>query len=53
MKLIYFHDFGSSAANGTIKTLRHLLPDFKVKAPNIPVNPTETFPFLKTLSQQE
>ena len=26
MKLIYFHGFGSSAASGTIRTLREKLP---------------------------
>ena len=29
MKLIYFHGFGSSAASGTIQTLRNKLTDFE------------------------
>jgi len=37
MKLIYFHGFGSSAASGTIRTLREKLPDFEVIAPDIHV----------------
>lgn len=32
-KLIYLHDFGSSAASGTVQTLQELLPDFEVVAP--------------------
>ena len=53
MKLIYFHGFGSSAASGTIKTLRRLLPDFEVTAPDIPVDPAEALPFLKNLCLRE
>ena len=34
-KLIYLHGFGSSAASGTVKTLRDLLPDFDVVAPDL------------------
>lgn len=41
MKLIYFHGFGSSAASGTIRTLREKLPDFDVIAPDIPVDPRQ------------
>ena len=47
MKLIYFHGFGSSAASGTIRTLREMLPDFEVIAPDIPVDPAEALPFLR------
>jgi len=53
MKLIYFHGFGSSAASGTIQTLRKKLPDFEVIAPDIPVDPAEALPFLKELCSQE
>ena len=52
-KLIYFHGFGSSAASGTVKTLRELLPDFDVVAPDIPVDPAEALPFLRGLCMDE
>lgn len=48
-KLIYLHGFGSSAASGTVKSLRELLPDFDVAAPDIPVDPAEALPFLRGL----
>ena len=52
-KLIYLHGFGSSAASGTVKTLRVLLPEFDVVAPDIPVVPVEAVPFLRALCQVE
>ena len=53
MKLIYFHGFGSSAQSGTIRTLRRMLPDFEVIAPDIPVDPADALPFLKQLCEDE
>jgi len=53
MKLIYFHGFGSSAASGTIRTLREKLTDFEVIAPDIPVDPADALPFLKELCRKE
>lgn len=52
-KLIYLHGFGSSAASGTVKTLRELLPDFDVVAPDILVDPAEALPFLRGLCMNE
>jgi len=52
-KLIYFHGFGSSAASGTIQTLREKLTDFTVIAPDIPVDPAEALPFLRDLCRRE
>lgn len=52
-KLIYLHDFGSSAASGTVQTLQELLPDFEVVAPDIPVDPAEALPFLRGLCMNE
>ncbi len=48
-KLIYLHGFGSSGAGGTVKTLRRLLYDFDIIAPDIPVDPAEALPFLRVL----
>ena len=53
MKLIYLHGFGSSGASGTVETLRNLLPDATIIAPDIPVDPVEALPFLKQLCQTE
>lgn len=52
-KLIYLHGFGSSAASGTVVSLRALLPDFDVVAPDIPVDPAEALPFLRGLCMNE
>lgn len=52
-KLMYLHGFGSSAASGTVKTLRELLPDFDIVAPDIPVDPVEALPFLRGLCMNE
>ena len=53
MKIIYFHGFGSSGASGTVQTLRRLLPDDEVIAPDIPVEPLEALPFLRELCEAE
>lgn len=53
MKLIYFHGFGSSAQGSTVQTLRELLPDWTVVAPDIPVDPMDALPFLKDLCRRE
>ena len=52
-KLIYFHGFGSSGAGSTVNTLRELLPNWTVLAPDIPVDPTEALPFLKEFCKKE
>lgn len=52
-KLVYFHGFGSSGTGTTVNTLRELLPDWQVIAPDIPVDPIEALPFLKELCQNE
>lgn len=52
-KIIYFHGFGSSGASGTVETLRKLLPEVEVIAPDIPVDPFEALPFLQELCANE
>ena len=52
-RLVYLHGFGSSAASGTVKTLKELLPEFDVTAPDIPVDPAEALPFLRGLCMNE
>ncbi len=51
--LIYFHGFGSSGEGSTVKTLQELLPDWVVLAPDIPVDPAESLPFLKEFCKKE
>ena len=34
MKLVYFHGFMSSGASGTVESLRHMLPELEVCAPD-------------------
>lgn len=53
MKLIYFHGFGSSGASGTVETLRRMLPNFTIIAPDIPVDPQEALPYLIKLCADE
>ena len=56
-KILYLHGFGSSGASGTVEVLRHAFWDkekdpskrVQVIAPDIPVDPQETLPFLKAL----
>ena len=52
-KLIYFHGFGSSGEGNTVRTLRELLPEWTVLAPDIPVDPAEALPFLKDFCKRE
>ena len=53
LKLIYFHGFGSSGEGSTVKTLRELLKEWTVLAPDIPVDPAEALAFLKELCKTE
>lgn len=52
-KLMYLHGFGSSAASGTARTLKEILLEFDVVAPDIPVDPAEALPFLRGLCMNE
>ena len=53
MKIVYFHGFGSSHASGTVETLRHELPEATIVAPDIPVDPVEALPYLRSYCEQE
>lgn len=52
-KLIYFHGFGSSGEGSTVRSLRELLPEWEVLAPDIPVDPAEALPFLRDFCKRE
>lgn len=53
MKIIYFHGFGSSHASGTVETLRNILTEDEIVAPDIPVDPAEALPYLLELCRTE
>ena len=46
-RIAYFHGFGSSGASGTVESLRKLMPECEVLAPDIPVDPLEALPYLQ------
>ncbi len=52
-KLLYLHGFASSGSNGSVRTLRLLLPETTVIAPDLPVDPFETVAFLQDLLAKE
>lgn len=50
--IVYLHGFGSSGQSRTVKHLRMIMPEYKVLAPDIPVNPAEALPFLKNYCKE-
>ena len=52
-KILYLHGFASSGQNGTVKTLRTLLPQTEIVAPDIPVEPAEAMEMLRGLCESE
>ena len=46
-RIIYFHGFGSSGASGTVDSLRRLMPEYEILAPDIPVDPVDALPYLR------
>ena len=53
MKLVYFHGFMSSGASGTVESLRHMLPELEVCAPDIPVDPADALPYLRQYVEEQ
>lgn len=51
-KIVYFHGFGSSGASGTVESLRLLLPDCEILAPDIPVDPVDALPYLRAYCEE-
>jgi len=41
--IIYIHGLSSSGASGTAKNIQLLLPEFKVVAPDLPIDPNEAY----------
>ena len=52
-KILYVHGFASSGQTGTVKTLRLLLPDVTVIAPDLPVEPEEAMTLLRNVVVSE
>jgi len=52
-KILFLHGFASSGQSGTAKTLRLLIPDATVLAPDIPTDPHDAISFLKSLVEKE
>ena len=52
-KLIYVHGFASSGSSGTVMTLRRYLTEWRVIAPDLPVDPFEALELLRGLIEEE
>lgn len=50
--ILYVHGFASSGQNGTVKTLRLLLPQAEVVAPDLPVEPAEAMALLRSIVEE-
>lgn len=46
--IVYFHGYGSSSQSSTVTFLAKKMTGFNVIAPDIPVDPKEALPFLKS-----
>ena len=46
--IVYFHGYGSSSKSNSATCLAKEMPGFNVIAPDIPVDPEEALPFLKS-----
>lgn len=51
--VLYCHGFGSSGQSGTVTRLRTVMPQAKVLAPDLPVNPHEAIALLHDICHQE
>lgn len=46
-KIMYFHGYGSSGMSNTVSYLEKLLPEFRILAYDIPIDPKLALPYLK------
>ncbi len=51
--ILYCHGFGSSGQSGTVERLRIVMPNTRVIAPDLPVDPHEAITLLHTICEQE
>ena len=47
--ILYFHGYGSSGMSNTVNYLKKQLPECRIIAPDIPVDPQEALPYLRML----
>ncbi len=52
-KILYVHGFASSGQNGSVRTLRLLMPEATVVAPDLPVEPFEAKELLMNMTASE
>lgn len=52
-KILFVHGFASGGQNGTVKTMRLLMPEAEVIAPDLPVNPHEAMDLLRSICRTE
>ncbi len=52
-KILYVHGFASSGENGTVRTLRLLLPEAEIIAPDLHVEPSEAMELLRGICAGE
>ncbi len=52
-KILYVHGFASSGQNGSVRTLRLLMPEATVVAPDLPVEPFEAMELLSNMLESE
>lgn len=52
-KILFLHGFASSGSNGSVKTLRILLPQTDIIAPDIPEHPAEAMSMLNGIVSSE
>ena len=51
--VLYVHGFASSGQSGTVTRLRTVMPQARVIAPDLPINPHEAIALLHTICEQE
>ena len=52
-KMMYVHGFASSGSSGTVMSLRRHFPDWRVVAPDLPVDPFEELELLRATVEKE
>lgn len=52
-KILYIHGFASSGQNGSVRTLKLLLPQAEVIAPDLPVEPAEALALLRSIVEEQ
>lgn len=53
VKILYVHGFASSGNSGTVMALRRHLPECRVIAPDLPVDPFEALELLRSIVEEE